>query len=138
MSVYILCFVFGWMLISCDKHCEEKLCDQEAIEDAAAFETAPDDHLDIVSLEVQGDCLIIEFGSSGCDGSTWELNLIDSERVLYSNPPQRNLRLSLKNDELCDAYFLRTISFDISGLQVFGGQVFLNITNSGDQILYKY
>jgi len=58
--------------------------------------------------------------------------------VLYSNPPQRNLRLSLKNQEMCDAYIGEKITFDVKNLQVNGNKVLLNITNSGDQILYEY
>ena len=63
---------------------------------------------------------------------------IDSEAILESNPPQRNLRLSLKNDELCQAFITKEITFDIDILQVDGNNVLLNLINSGDQILYEY
>ena len=114
------------------------LCDDQVIVSVVDYVSAPDDLLTIISAEITGDCLKIQYGSSGCDGSTWELKLIDSGMILYSNPPQRNLRLSMKNDELCDAYFEKEISFDISNLQVSGNQVLLNLTNSGDQLSYNY
>jgi hypothetical protein len=44
----------------------------------------------------------------------------------------------LKNDELCAAVIGKEMTFDISQLQVNGNRVLLNITNSGDQILYEY
>ena len=68
----------------------------------------------------------------------WELKLIDSEDILESNPPQRNLRLSLKNEESCLAYITKELTFDISNLQVNGNKVQLNLTNSDKNILYKY
>ena len=80
----------------------------------------------------------INFRAGGCDGDTWELKLIDSEEVFESDPPQRNLRLSLKNEELCEVYIERELTFDISNLQVNGNRVQLNITNSDDEILYEY
>ena len=80
----------------------------------------------------------INFSSSGCNGDTWELKLIDSEDILESNPPQRNLRLSLKNEESCLAYITKELTFDISNLQVNGNKVQLNLTNSDKNILYKY
>ena len=97
---------------------------------------APSDQLTINSLEITENCLKINFGSSGCSGDTWELKFIDSEDILESIPPQRNLRLSLKNEEECEAFITKELSFDISNLQVDGNQVQLNITNSDDEILY--
>ena len=82
--------------------------------------------------------LKINFSSGGCRGYTWELKLIDSEIILYSNPPQRNLRLSLKNEELCEAYITKELTFNVKKLRVDGNQIILNITNSDDQILYEY
>lgn len=113
-------------------------CDFETLISAEQYENAPSEQLIINSLETYGTCLKINFGSSGCSGDTWELQLIDSESILESLPPQRNLRLSLKNDELCEAFFTKEITFDISNLQVEGNQVQLNITNSDESILYEY
>jgi len=69
---------------------------------------------------------------------SWELKLIDSESILKFYPPQRNIRLSLKNEELCQAIITKEMSFDVTGLQVDGNTVLLNSTNSDDQILYEY
>ena len=80
----------------------------------------------------------INFSSSGCGGETWEIKLIDSEDIMESNPPQRNLRLSLKNEEVCLAIVTKELTFDISNLQVGGNRVQLNITNSEETILYEY
>jgi len=142
--------IFGAILVcislsSCaiDSNDESFECDRKVVISAEEYIIAPNDQLTINSLEINGDCLTINFSSSGCSGDSWELKLIDADVILESYPPKRNLRLSLKNEELCDAFITREIIFDIYKLQVdrnqvFGKKVKLNITNSDDQILYKY
>ena len=113
-------------------------CDFTTLISSEEYANASSDKLTINSLEIIENYLKINFSSSGCSGDTWELKLIDSEAILESNPAQRNLRLSLKNEELCEALITKELSFDISNLQVDGNQVQLNITNSDDEILYEY
>jgi len=131
----ILLFVF----ISCNNDDDDSNnCDQVSIVSVNQYETAPSDQLYINSLEIIGDCLKIGFSSGGCNGDTWIIKLIDSESIMESNPPQRNLRVSLKNEEDCEAIIYKELTFDINELKVEGNQVLLNITNSNEQILYEY
>ncbi|MGY5354752.1 hypothetical protein [Wenyingzhuangia sp. IMCC45467] len=132
--------LIGFLISSCSDDNNGNLtnCDYETLISAKQYQTAPSVQLKINSLEINGDCLKINFSSGGCSGNTWELKLIDSEDVLESDPPQRNLRLSLKNEELCEAYITKELTFDISNLQVDGNKVQLNITNIEDSILYEY
>jgi hypothetical protein len=113
-------------------------CDLETILSAGQFTTAPSDQLTIKSLKIENNCLKINFSSSGCSGNTWEIKLIDSGNILESNPPQRNLRLSLKNEEFCDAFITKELTFDISNLKVNVNKVLLNISNFDDKFLYEY
>ncbi len=79
----------------------------------------------------------IKFGASGCDGNTWIVKLIDSGEIAESYPCQRTLRLSLDNQEECEAIPTKEISFDISDLQIMGNnKVILHV--SGEEILYEY
>ena len=131
----------GFLISNCsddDDNGNSTNCDFVTLKSAEQYQSAPSDQLEINTLEVNGDCLKISFSSGGCNGDTWELKLIDSEDVLESNPPQRNLRLSLKNEELCQAYIAKELKFDISNLKVDGNKVQLNLTNSEDNILYEY
>ena len=128
-------------ILSCSKdddNTNPNNCEFETLISAEQYANAPYDQLNINSLEINDDCLKINFSSGGCNGDTWELNLIDSEDILESNPPQRNLRLSLKNEELCEAYITKEMTFDISNLQIDGNKVQLNLTNSDENILYEY
>ena len=113
-------------------------CEQEVLISSRKFNNAPDDELTIDEMEISGDCLNIRFNGSGCDGSSWELKLVDSGAIMESDPPQRDLRLSLKDREDCEALITQEISFGISALQVEGGEVILNIVNSGEEISYQY
>jgi hypothetical protein len=134
-----LVFVFLLVISACSSDDNTTSnCDQITIIDSNQYKNSPNDQLTINSLEINDNCLKINFGSSGCSGDTWVLKLIDSEAILESNPPQRNLRLSLKNEEDCEAFITKEITFDINKLQVDGNKVLLNLTNSGDQILYEY
>lgn len=106
--------------------------------DEGLYANAPADPLEIIDLSIVNDSLKIKFSAGGCNGSSWEVKLIDSGAILESFPVQRNLRLSLKNEELCKAIVFKEIAFDISKLQVKGSKIQLNVTNSNNSVLYEY
>ena len=135
-TIVVLCLV---LFSSCEnENVPSANCDDEVLINNSEFGSAPDGLLTINELEIIDGCLKIVFGASGCGGETWEVKLIDSGDVMESNPPQRRLRLSLLNQEVCLAFITRELTFDIESLQVDGDQVLLNIINSNDQILYEY
>lgn len=134
--------LIGLAILSCSKDDDNENpvnCDFETLISTEQYANAPSDQLNVNSIEINGNCLKINFSASGCDGNSWEVKLIDSEQIMKSNPLQRNLRLSLENNEDCTAVLGKTLTFDISELQILDdNQVYLNITNSDDQILYQY
>ncbi|UCG54675.1 MAG: hypothetical protein JSV32_00185 [Dehalococcoidia bacterium] len=132
-------FVFIFLNFGCEEDNKEQAkCDQYTIISESEYITASQDNLSITGMEINGNCLKISFSASGCDGSSWIVKLIDSGDTFYTDPPQRDLILSLENKEECLAVIGKEISFDIESLQVSGGRVILNITNIGDEILYEY
>ncbi len=136
--IVILVLLIMVMGCSNDDDTTQSNCDFDTVVNAEQYLNAPSDQLFITSISIENSCLEINFSSSGCSGDSWEIKLIDSEDIFESNPPQRNLRLSLKNEELCDAVITKELTFDISNLQVEGNQVLLNITNSDKNVLYAY
>jgi len=133
--------VFNILFTSCDKNIENECftaCCQQVIISADEYQNAPNDGLTIDTVQIVGDCLVITFSSGGCDGDSWGIKLIDADVIMESFPPQRNLRLSLKNQELCKAIVTKVVAFDVSKLQLDYDKIKLNITNSGDQVLYEY
>ncbi len=116
---------------------DESECDEDVILSEARYENDSSDSFSITNMRISGDCLFITISSGGCDGSTWEVNLIDSEAIAESYPCQRFLKLTLKNEEECDAVPSREISFNIEDLQLDDyNTVILNI--SGESITYEY
>jgi len=137
--LYFALLLLSGLSHSCKKEEDKKTgCDQSVVISSDEFQNARYDLLTINNITISGDCLTINFGSSGCDGSTWIMKLIDSEAIAESYPPQRSLRLSFINEELCDAYFTKTLSFDIKPLRVSGNKVILHIDGYNESIIYEY
>jgi len=119
-------------------------CDQNVIISAAEYENSPNHPVSVIETRIEGNCLKIKIGASGCSGMNWIVKLIDSGDIEYSNitlyppsPPKRTLRLSLKDIGVCAAWFTNEISFNIEDLQIPRiSKVLLDI--SGKSILYEY
>jgi hypothetical protein len=95
-------------------------CDQKVIISEKEMENAPSDPVTIIDLEIVDDCLKIKFSASGCNGDTWIARLITDGWIINTMPATRDLRLSLDNNEPCDALITKEISFDIKNLQIEG------------------
>ncbi|MBD0403290.1 hypothetical protein [Flammeovirga sp. EKP202] len=133
----------GLLLISCSKSTTTTPmiptdCDLITIVSEGEYINAPSDYVAINSVVIEGNCLKVNFSSSGCSGDSWEVKLVDANVILESDPPQRNLRLSMKNPEACEAYITKELSFDISAFQVGGNRVYLNIKDYEGDVLYEY
>ncbi len=138
IPILILIGVISYMC-SNDKDVEiQTICDFVTLVDTQEYNNAQDDHVTINSFNRTGDCLQINFSASGCDGESWEVTLIDAGIILESYPPQRNIRLHLKNKERCLAYFTKEYSFDLTPLRVDGNQVQLNFAKADKNIQYTY
>jgi len=77
--------------------------DKEVIISDTLYKNAPNDHVEIIDMKIEGNCLKIKFSASGCDGSSWNVKLIDSGLVKIVaipivGPPiyGRTLKLSLE------------------------------------------
>ena len=114
-------------------------CDYFAIVDDDQYQNATSGFFQIVSAEINGDCLNLEISASGCDGSTWSLELFASSDIMESMPVQRSIRAVFANNEACLAVFTRTITFDLSNLQIEGAtQIMFNLQDYSESILYSY
>lgn len=131
------------LFVACHKDPQPPICDdcdQTTLVSSTLYENAPNDFFTFDTVFIDGNCLEITFTSSGCDGSSWVIQLIDSEQILESFPVQRVLRMSLQNEELCDAVFSRTVTFDLTPLQLAAyDRILLNIDGwEGSPLLYEY
>ena len=93
----------------------------------------------IIEVELNGDCLGITFGSSGCGTDLWEENLYSTDAFYNVFPLQRDVKMELINDEACLAFFQKTVSFDLTPFQIDGqSDLPLNINGWNEQITYEY
>jgi hypothetical protein len=137
LTLFVLILI---LLSSCaEDDVIESTCDKDAIISYDFYRTASFDPVRIQSIIQNGDCLEIEYSASGCSGHSWEVALIDQGSVMESSPPQRNVRFSFENQELCEALITKETAFDISTLQVKGtNQVYLNFPELEARVLYTY
>ncbi|MEO9482599.1 MAG: hypothetical protein ABJG47_04110 [Ekhidna sp.] len=95
----------------------------------------------IISASITGNCLEVKYSSSGCDGKSWTEEMVADDLILESLPPQLGLRMLLKNEESCAAVFTKTVSFDLTSIQIGDYRdsgIKLNIAGFDQQLLYTY
>ncbi len=138
----LLLFCLITTLLSCsdsdDDPYADSLCDEVTVIDNHRYKNSESQGFLIRSVQLTGDCLEVEIESGGCDGSAWEVELIDADRVAESNPGQRDLKILLKNLEECSAIVVKTFSFDLRPLQLQNNTVLLNLQQWEGQIRYQY
>ena len=134
--VVILCFIN----MQCDDDDMQPIgCDFQTIIDASKYTAETSEGFSFISSEIIDDCLSFTIASSGCDGTSWEFDFIDSAAVAELFPEQRFLKLVIFNEELCDAVFQKTITFDINSLQIENSnEIILNIDGLSNALNYKY
>ncbi|WP_152604834.1 hypothetical protein [Psychroserpens jangbogonensis] len=136
-----ICFPLLLMNTQCDEDddIQESNCGQSVIIDNVFFESAVSGDYQLVSFDINEDCLTIEVSASGCDGETWSMVLVDSGEVAESSPEQRYLKFVFTNEEACLAVFNQSRIFNLSGLRVDGSnEVVLNIEGFPEVINYMY
>ncbi|MBV7269853.1 hypothetical protein [Winogradskyella luteola] len=137
----ILLFAASLLCMQCDDDDDQPsmVCDFTTIIDNELYQNAQSAFYSLVSAQIDEDCLNIKISSSGCSGETWVLELVDSGGVLDSDPPQRNLKFVLTNNEACLAIFEQERSFDLTSLQVEDtNEVILNVEDFPEPITYSY
>ena len=93
----------------------------------------------ITKVEINEDCIEITFGSSGCGTELWEEHLFSVDSFYTIFPLQRDLKMELINQDLCEANFIKTVSFDLIPLQLDGQDLLpLNIYGWNEQVIYEY
>ena len=135
------------MLFFVNMQCEEEgmessmdnVCEQTTVVNEAAYNNLVSANFMFVNAEITDDCLTIEISASGCDGNSWEFKLVDSGAIAESSPEQRYLKFQLTNDEACLAVFKRTVSFNLTPLQINGShEIILHLEGLEPSLNYKY
>jgi len=127
-------------LTSCEKNDDNNsiTCGKQIILDEDLYDSVNTQYYTILDAVITDDCLEVEIYSGGCDGSTWEVSLVDSEAIAESYPIQRFIKLSLKNEEICLAMVAKRYSFDLKPIRTTDNQISLNLENWSNPLLYSY
>lgn len=128
-------------ILSCGKEDDStplEPCDKPAIEDQSRFNGTQTNHYTISTARIYQDCLEVEIRSGGCDGNSWNMELIDSGTVVDSDQVQRYLRISLENDELCEVLVSSKISFNLTPLRRDGKPISFQLEGWDTPLVYEY
>jgi len=121
-----------------DNHCSDLNCDKCVLIDSAIFNDTQTTNYFFRDIKIIGNCLKIKYAGSGCDGESFEVDLIDSGAIDETTIEQRNLKFKLIENEDCEAVIIKEISFDLTPLQINNKKVLLNIEKWEESILYEY
>lgn len=139
IGVFFIClFVLGCN--SNDEPTIENKCDVSSeIISSEDFSAVSTSNYVITKLEINEDCIEITFGSSGCGTELWKEHLFSIDDFYTIFPLQRDLKMELINEESCEAYFIKTVSFNLIPLQLEGQDLLsLNIYGWNEQVSYEY
>jgi len=139
----IVVFFICLFVLSCNSNDEptiENKCNVSSeIISSEDFSAVSTSNYAITKVEINEDCIEITFGSSGCGTELWEEHLFSVDSFYTIFPLQRDLKMKLINEELCEAYFIKTVSFDLTPLQIDGQNIVpLNIYGWNEQVIYEY
>ncbi|WP_418602788.1 hypothetical protein [Hwangdonia sp.] len=115
-------------------------CDFVTIVDKSEYDNLESANFKLSNAEITGDCLTVTVSASGCSTDNWGFNLVDSGAIAESSPEQRYLKFQLINNEVCLAYFEKTISFNLKPLQIDNSvnEVILHIEGLESSLNYTY
>ncbi len=134
--------IIGMIFISCsdDETTINETCGSNAeVIAETIFNDITTSNYTISDVNLNGDCLEIKIGSSGCNADQWQMNLYSTDSFYTVYPYQRTVKLKLINNQECLAVFQKTKSFDLTPFQIKGqNQVPLNIEGWSTTIIYKY
>ncbi len=131
--------VLSTVILSCSSSDDSSsTCDAEALVNENRYTQAPRNGIFIKNVSIIGDCLEVNFESSGCDGSSWVIDLVGSTQVAESLPPQRFVAIDLVNNEACLAVIDTTVNFDLNALRLSGDEIVLNLQGWSEKISYRY
>ena len=137
IGVFFIClFVLGCN--SNDEPTIENKCNVSSeIISSEDFSAITNTNYGISEVKINEDCIEITFG--GCGTELWEEHLFSVDSFYTIFPLQRDLKMKLINEEDCEAYFIKTVSFDLTPLQIDGQNIVpLNIYGWNEQVSYEY
>ncbi len=139
-SNLIITLAFFLIFVTCKKDDNKLVSGSKLLIGKEYFNDYPKDPFLISKAEISGDTLTITFSASCCSNANWVTNLVGSETILYSDPPQREIRLSFSNSGItCDMLCAKAFEFDLTPAKLDNTHTIkLNLEGWGSQLSYNY
>ncbi len=140
---FIIVFIaLGMLLSHCKKDKEGSALNPQnessIIVDAMLYENAPRDEFLFDHVEITDDSMRISIQYGGGCGNI-EVKLIDSETLMESLPVQRFIRLSLRDEDPCEALITEDFTFDLSPVQDTSyDKIILHLDGWEPELVYEY
>lgn len=114
-------------------------CSAQIVIDSKLYSDSLKSNLSINQVRIDGNCIMINYSSGGCDGSTWNLKLIGSDIIEGSYPETRGLKLVLENNETCEMDITKDIAFDLANIKMDNSSTIqLSLQNWDKSITFSY
>ncbi len=108
----LLCFLF--IMVGCsDNMPEQEPCGESIIVDADEYNDLTDQGLVFTNPQIDGDCLTVMVGFSGCD-DTPEFDLITDGSIAESLPVQMFFKGRSDKNQACLAFFTKEVQYDLA------------------------
>lgn len=114
-------------------------CDEQATVDGTKYNQTTTTNYAITNVVLNGDCLEVTVSGSGCDPNNWDMNFISVASLTNIFPPLYQAKIELINNEACLAVFQKTVSFDLTSMQLTGqNQIQIKLEGWNTNIFYQY
>jgi hypothetical protein len=126
-------------MVGCTKNDD---CGEKAQLSPSKFESrsSQDKLLKIINTpKIENDCLELMIGFSGCDNKH-EIELVCNGEIAESIPVQTSFCLIDKSSQLCEAYFEKSYTFDLSELKSHFGdepKVMMNFVDQNKSVIWE-
>lgn len=116
------------------------MCDRVVIVSDRNYDKAKDESdFSIRGISISGNCMTIAYSyGGGCKDIETELVASENSVQNAMNLPYRELKLSIDDDDNCEALVMAYEEFDISALQNEGNSTIIRLHKWDEEIVYTY
>lgn len=136
MRVYLYLFVF--LAFSCsDSDTDQSVTCVPVVLEQDKFNSAPNFGTNLNEFSLNGSCLTVKLGISGCDDDHI-LEMVSDGAIAKTNPPQITFDFYDNNIQDCEAYFIVEREYDLSPINELydGEEIIVTFRNNDKSFTY--
>lgn len=140
-NILAITFVSAFLFAACERSPDPLAGlenDEISVVSNAVYANAPNGDFQLDRVEITGDSLLVSIRYGGGCGDVY-MKLLTSDMVMESLPVQRNIKLSFKDKDDCEAFLFRVFTFDLKPARVYGNNsVVLKLEGWDTALEYTY